>query len=1260
MNKMMGQAIILVCLMIATLCGAPKAQAQCDTPTFSAPTNLANSCKTKSMIAGDFNGDGFLDLALASEASNTINVQLGQGNGSFVAGSNLTLSGKPLSIASADFDSNGILDLVVVGKKRVTLHLGQGNGTFSNASTLQAGLSPEWVVTGDFNQDSRIDLAIANFKSNNVSILFGQGNGSFSAATNLTVGANPQFVTTGDFNGDGRLDLAVANTNANSVSILLNQGNGTFGAPTNLSVGNYPRSIAVGDFNGDGIVDIATANAISGNVSVLINQGGGSFGAATNLSVGRLPLFISAADINFDNKLDIVVSNSRSGSVSFLLGQGTGQFAAASNLSLGTVMGNILTGDFNGDGRLDLLVTDLKDCTVRLLTNNCVPQCPQLNFSAGTLPTAAAGVAFNHRINVTGFSGPITLTATGLPAGLSLTPSGEIVGTPSVTGTFNFTVTARFGNNCTASQNFTLTVGANCVGFSLPPAAFANARKSEAFNHTLAAIGASGAVTYRITAGNLPTGLTLSPTGVISGTPTVGGAFSFTVTATDANGCVATQTYSMSIAEGCTSAFFISDITLTAKINVAVNLALIVNSSGQKLICNALGLPEGLSINAAGVLIGTPKVTGIFQFKVTLTDANNCVANKIFTINILDEDQCELRLSMNNCPPAIASVMFNHQIIVAGGVAPFTFRVGSGLPNGLTVSSTGLISGVPTQTGDFHCVLIVTDANGCIATLPLDLKVGCPAVSFVTTQISGTVGVSMQQQLAVAGGFGPYSFVVAGGLPAGLTLDPVSGLISGTPTQVGTFNLTFTAFDANSCATISTPIAIVIGAGAPGGGGPSPCPNISLIMPTLTGLVAGGTVNAAITATGGTGSYTFTANGLPAGLSLAANGMLTGTLNFSGNRSFNITVTDSAGCTANAVMSLTVGCSTFQLNMPAVNVAVGSNVNANITAAGGVGSYTFVASGLPAGLTLNANGTLTGSVTTAGTFTFNVTATDGAGCTASRSFTITVGCPTLTIGPDSLKACVFGAAFNETLTVTGGSGNYTFTLASGTLPTGLTLAANGTISGTVNGAGRFTFTVRVTDNVSGCSVTREFVILAGCPDSFTVTGNTINVTVGADIDAQLSASGGLAPYTFAAVGALPAGIDFAIDGSITGSILAAGTYTFDVAITDNNNCTPTVVTTVTINVTCPTLTLSAGALANATVGALYNQQLTVNGAGNAAVFLSIAGLPDGLSVARVDGTTNAFVITGTPTVAGSFNLTISYDIANGCNTFSTTLALTVQ
>ena len=188
-----------------------------------------------SVAVGDFNGDGHPDLAVANAGGASVSVLLGNGSGGFSAapGSPFAVGNKPVSMAVGDFNGDGYRDLAVANESgnSVSVLLGNGSGGFSAApgSPFAVGVEPSSVAVGDLNGDGHVDLAVVNHNNNepstgSVSVLLGDGSGGFTPALGspFAVGGRSTSVAAGDFNGDGAPDLAVAESQLGRVWVLLN------------------------------------------------------------------------------------------------------------------------------------------------------------------------------------------------------------------------------------------------------------------------------------------------------------------------------------------------------------------------------------------------------------------------------------------------------------------------------------------------------------------------------------------------------------------------------------------------------------------------------------------------------------------------------------------------------------------------------------------------------------------------------------------------------------------------------------------------------------------------------------------------------------------------------------------------------------------------------------------------------------------------------------------------------------------------------
>jgi hypothetical protein len=260
-------------------------------------------------VAGDFNGDGHLDLAVANEADNT-----------------------------------------------VTVLLGKGNGTFQPLRPVAVGHGPDALVAGDFNGDGRLDLAEANQTGDTVQVLLGYGDGSFrippvTPVVNpdgtyplpaiIPVGTNANSLAAGRFTLDGHLDLAVVA--GGTVQVLLGTSADAFRPPVPVNVGVLPGALVLGDFNGDGIADLAvasflgTADSVNGTIAVTVLAGRGDGGfvqqPTTAVSVGPSPDALTAGDFTGTGVSDLILGT-RNGDLLILLGRGNATFAPARPIDL--------------------------------------------------------------------------------------------------------------------------------------------------------------------------------------------------------------------------------------------------------------------------------------------------------------------------------------------------------------------------------------------------------------------------------------------------------------------------------------------------------------------------------------------------------------------------------------------------------------------------------------------------------------------------------------------------------------------------------------------------------------------------------------------------------------------------------------------------------------------------------------------------------------------------------------------------------------
>jgi exo-beta-1,3-glucanase (GH17 family) len=407
----------------------------------------------------------------------------------------------------------------------------------------------------------------------------------------------------------------------------------------------------------------------------------------------------------------------------------------------------------------------------------------------------------------------------------------------------------------------------------------------------------------------------------------------------------------------------------------------------------------------------------------------------------------------------------------------------------------------------------------------------CAPISVTNPGVTtGTTGSSFSQTFTQSGGVGATAFSIATGtLPGGLTL-AATGVLSGTPTQSGSFGITVKATDVNGCNGTGGTYTLVIS-----------CPTITVTNPVTTSGATGTTFNQTFTRTGGTGTVTFTLGSgtLPNGLALADTGELSGTPTQAGSFPITVTATDSNGCTGTGATYALVICAPISVTNPgATTGTTGSSFSQTFTQSGGVGATAFsIATGtLPGGLTLATTGVLSGTPTQSGSFGITVKATDVNGCDgAGGTYTLVISCPTITVTNPVTASGTTGTTFNQTFTRTGGTGTVTFTLGSGTLPNGLSLADTGELSGTPTQAGSFPITVTATDS-NGCTGTgATYALTIGSGYLSAPTGLTATATSTSQVSITWNAVVGANHYELFRNGAMIAipSSTAAIDSGLT-------------------------------------------------------------------------------------------------------------------------------
>jgi hypothetical protein len=912
----------------------------------------------------------------------------------------------------------------------------------------------------------------------------------------------------------------------------------------------------------------------------------------------------------------------------------------------GVLSGVISCAEKNGTNKQDIRITDssgppfIADFTGNAalkieVTKSLSNTCQTLVLSPTTLPAFTTGSSYSQIISVTNGVGPFgfAVTAGALPAGVTLNPiTGQLGGTPTAAGAFSFTVTATDAADSTGTVTYS---GSVIAAISINPVSLSAGTVGTAYSQTVSATGGSGSFTYAVSAGALPPGLTLNAsTGLVSGTPTAAGPSTFTVRATDGTGATGSRSYSVTMA---VAPIVVNPASLsTATVGTAYSQTVTATggTGGFTYSVSAGALPAGLTLNtSSGALSGTPTTVGTSNFTIRATDSASASGTRAYSVST----SAAITVNPVSLPVGTVGTAYSRTFTATGGASPYTYSVSAGvLPAGLSLNaSTGVLAGTPTATVASLFTIQVTGSNGAIGTRAYSITINPAIVVNPATLPGGTLGTAYSQTVTATGGTGAYTYIrSAGSLPAGLALNATTGAITGTPTASGTRTFTIRATDGNGAIGTRT-YSVTIGAA------------IVVNPATLPGGTVASTYNRTVSATGGTGAKTFSisAGALPAGLSLnATTGVILGTPTSAGTSSFTVRATDTIGAMGSRAYTVAINPAITLSPTSLPNGTSGTPYSRTITASGGTGTFTYSVSAgsLGGGLTLNAStGVISGTPTTAGTRSFTIRATDGNGTFASLAYTITINAA-IAVSPTSLANGTMGTPYSRTISATGGSGSYTYSISAGSLPAGLTLnASSGAISGTPTAVGASPFTIRATDS-NGVFGSRAYTVTIAAAPVVVNPATLPGGAVGAAYSQVVSATGGSGSFTFSvSAGSLPAGLSLtAATGTIAGTPTAAGLRTFTIRATAGNGATGTRSYSVRINAA---IVVNPASLAGGTAGTPYSQTITATGgSGGYTYSLSAGTLPAGLTLNPSNG-----AISGTPITGGTSALTIRATDSNG-------------
>ncbi|MHC5113007.1 MAG: FG-GAP-like repeat-containing protein [Planctomycetota bacterium] len=335
------------------------------------------------ITAGDFDGDGDMDLATTVEGPDRVATLINDGSGVYSAGPSAFLgsSSSPQDLVAGDLDGDGDTDLAVAVRDpsgAVLIMVNSGAGTFTAGGSFAVGDRPRGLSIGDIDGDGDLDLACANRDDGTASVLTNNGSGSFSVQT-TAAGGETRDTALGDLDGDGDMDLAVADSDNREVDLYTNNA-GSFTPSSSLYYGPFvrPDGVEIADLDNDGNRDVVAAvsdQTLGINQAAVFMNGTASFTGPFGYDTGGTNTSgIRVADFDCDGLLDIVTSNQDSNNVSLLRNTGGAVFGAAQVMAAGTTPDELATADLDGDGDADFATANKDSNNLSVFINQtCTP-----------------------------------------------------------------------------------------------------------------------------------------------------------------------------------------------------------------------------------------------------------------------------------------------------------------------------------------------------------------------------------------------------------------------------------------------------------------------------------------------------------------------------------------------------------------------------------------------------------------------------------------------------------------------------------------------------------------------------------------------------------------------------------------------------------------------------------------------------------------------------------------------------------------------
>ncbi|MEX3434640.1 putative Ig domain-containing protein [Staphylococcus epidermidis] len=910
----------------------------------------------------------------------------------------------------------------------------------------------------------------------------------------------------------------------------------------------------------------------------------------------------------------------------------------------------VTTTDENGNSETTTFTIDVED-TTKPTVESVSDQTQEINTEIEPI-----------KIEATDNSGrAVTNKVEGLPAGVTFDETtNTISGTPSEVGSYDITVTTTDKNGNSETTTFTID-----VVDTTKPTVESVADQTQEVNTEITPItiesedNSGQTVTNKVD--GLPDGVTFDETtNTISGTPSEVSSYDITVTTTDESGNSETTTFTIDV-EDTTKPTVESVSDQTQEINTEIEPIKIeaTDNSGQAVTNKVEGLPAGITFDeATSTINGTPSEVGSYDITVTTTDESGNATETTFTIDVEDTTKPTVK-SVADQTQEVNTEITPIKIEATDNSGQAVTNKVEGLPDGVTFDeATNTISGTPSEVGSYDITVTTTDESGNATetTFTIDVEdTTKPTIESIAGQTQEINTEMTPIKIEATDNSGQAVTNKVDGLPDGVTFDEATNTISGTPSEVGSYDITVTTTDESGNVTETTFTIDVEDTTKPTV--ESVADQTQEVNTEITPIKIEATDN-------GGQAVTNKVEGLPAGVTFdEATNTISGTPSEVGSYTVTVTTTDESGNATETTFTINVedttkptvediADQTQEVNTEITPITIESEDNSGQT-------VTNKVDGLPDGVTFDeSTNTISGTPSEVGSYDITVTTTDESGNTTETTFTIDV--------EDTTKPTVEDITdqtqeINTEMTpikieATDNSGQTVTNKVEG-LPDGVTFdEATNTISGTPSKVGSYDITVTTKDE-SGNSETTTFTINVEDTTKPTVE-NVADQTqeINTEIEPiKIEARDNSGQAVTNKVDGLPAGVTFdEATNTISGTPSEVGSYDITVTTTDESG-----------NVTETTFTIDVEDTTKPTVESIANQTQEVNTEiepikiettdnSGQDVTNKVDGLPDGVTF---DEATNT--ISGTPSEVGSYDITVTTTDENG-NATETTFTIDVE